>query len=158
MNALKLLEADAIAATARDARRVARGRCNLNLHPTLADPVQRFLNAFQPGSYVRPHRHEVGRWELFLLLEGAAGALVFDDAGAVTGAVTLGRGGTRAVEIAGGAWHTLVALAPDTLLFEVKPGPYAPLADKDFAAWAPAEGAPGCAAEIARWMAALAPG
>ena len=55
------------------------------------------------------------------------------------------------VEIAGGVWHTLLALAPDTMLFEVKPGPYAPLSDKHFAPWAPREGAAAAADLLARW-------
>ena len=153
MKALSVLDGDTVGATAAKARGARRGRCNFNLHPTLADPVQRFLNVFQPGSYVRPHRHDAHRWELFLLLEGEAAALVFDDAGDVIETAVLRRGGARAVEIAGGVWHTLLALAPDTLLFEVKPGPYAPVTDKDFAAWAPAEGAPECADFLTRWTA-----
>ncbi|HHS84277.1 MAG TPA: cupin fold metalloprotein, WbuC family, partial [Gammaproteobacteria bacterium] len=49
----------------------ARKRTNLNLHQTLEDPVQRFLNAIEPGSYVRPHRHNTPlRWELFVALSG----------------------------------------------------------------------------------------
>ena len=156
MKALRVLDNDTVGATAAKARGAERGRCNHNLHPTLADPVQRFLNVFQPGSYVRPHRHNAHRWELFLLLEGEAAAVVFDGAGNVTETAVLRRGGARAVEIAGGAWHTLFALVPDTVLFEVKPGPYTPISDKDFAPWAPPEGAPECADLLARWTALAA--
>ena len=158
MNQLRVLDAGTIAGATAAAREGPRGRRNFNLHPTLADPVQRFLNVFQPGSYVRPHRHDADRWELFLLLDGETAAVVFDDAGNVTETAVLRRGGARAVEIAGGVWHTLLALAPDTLLFEVKPGPYAPVTDKDFAAWAPAEGAPECADFLTRWTALAANG
>jgi len=36
-----------------------------------SDPVQRLLNAFQPGTYVRPHRHpSVGSSETVVLLQG----------------------------------------------------------------------------------------
>jgi cupin fold WbuC family metalloprotein len=149
--ALRLLDADTIARTAAAARGGPRGRSNHNLHPTLDDPVQRFLNIVQPGSYVRPHRHQAGRWELFLLLEGEAAAVLFDEAGTIVEAAHLRRGGDRGVEIPGGAWHTVFALAPDTLLFEVKPGPYAPIDDKDFAPWAPAEGTPEAATLLRRW-------
>lgn len=153
MERLRTLGEEAIVAAVAAARAGTRGRSNHNLHPTLADPVQRFLNAMQPGSYVRPHRHEPGRWELFLLLDGEAAALLFDDAGEVVETAVLRRGGVRAVEIAGGVWHTLLALAPDTLLFEVKPGPYTPNADKDFVPWAPREGDPEAVALPARWTA-----
>ena len=155
MRGLRLLDVAAIASTTEAARAGERGRCNHNLHPTLADPVQRFLNVFLPGSYVRPHRHEEFRWELFLLLEGEAAALTFDDHGHVLERAVLRRGGDRAVEVAGGVWHTAYALAPDTMLFEVKPGPYRPLTDKDFAPWAPPEGGPEAAAMMARWNAVL---
>lgn len=151
MAVLRHLDAGAIAAAAAAARTGTRGRSNHNLHAGLDDPVQRFLNAVQPTSYVRPHRHEEFRWELFLLLEGEAAALVFDEDGGVLELAVLRRGGTRAIEIPGGVWHTLLALASDTLLFEVKPGPYRPLGDKDFAPWSPSEGAAAAAGELERW-------
>ena len=156
MKKMLLLDAAIVEETAAQARSGGRGRSNHNLHPTLDDPVQRFLNVLQPDSYVRPHRHDPHRWELFLLLEGEAAAMVFDEDGTVTETALLRRGGARAVEIAGGAWHTLLALAPDTAMFEVKPGPYTPVSDKDFAPWAPIEGAPETAALLARWRAAIA--
>ena len=148
---MRLLAAGTLAETTAKAKDGRRGRSNFNLHPTLADPVQRFLNVIQPGSYVRPHRHDPHRWELFLLLEGEAAAVVFDEDGSITETAVLRRGGARAVEIAGGVWHTLFSLAPDTMLFEVKLGPYTPVTDKDFAPWAPPEGAPEAASALAHW-------
>jgi cupin fold WbuC family metalloprotein len=156
MKKMRRLDAATLGETAAQARSGGRGRCNHNLHPTLADPVQRFLNVLQPGSYVRPHRHDPHRWELFLLLEGEALALLFDEDGTITETALLCRGGARAVEFPGGAWHSVVALAPDTVMFEVKPGPYTPVSDKDFAPWAPPEGAEETAALLARWRAAVA--
>jgi hypothetical protein len=44
------------------------------------------------------------------------------------------------VEIPGNTWHTLAAQEDGTILFEIKPGPYAPLSEHDFAPWAPMEG------------------
>jgi cupin fold WbuC family metalloprotein len=153
MKPLRVVDAAIIAATTVEAREGPRGRKNFNVHPALTDPVQRFLNVFQPGSYVRPHRHETDRWELFLLLEGEAAAVVFDEQGTITDHTVLHRGGARAVEVAGGVWHTLFVVGPDTMLFEVKPGPYRALNDKDFATWAPAEGTAEAAAALARWSA-----
>ena len=63
-----------MAATAADSPRL---RANHNIHPVLEDPVQRFFNAMQPGTYVRPHRHSTPpRWELFVVLRGALALLV----------------------------------------------------------------------------------
>src|SRR4030067_987105 len=56
----------------RAARAAGRRRMNRNLHPALTDQVQRLLNAFEPGTYVRTHRPAAGRWELFLILRGRA--------------------------------------------------------------------------------------
>lgn len=154
---MKLIDLSLIEALVREAQQAPRGRKNWNLHPELADPVQRFLNAMEPGSYVRPHRHRepVPRWELFVVLTGRALVLRFDAEGRVLERVELAaQGDVRAVEIAAGDWHVVVAIEPATVLFEFKPGPYALGSDKDFAAWAPAEGAPGCAELLARYRSA----
>lgn len=119
-----------------------RLRANENIHASLDDPVQRFVNAMEPGTYVRPHRHrQEGRWELFVIISGAAAVLSFDEDGNVTERVEMNpESGAVAVEVPPGWWHAVVSLAPGTLLFEVKLGPYVQPTDKDFADWAPAEG------------------
>jgi hypothetical protein len=55
------------------------------------------------------------------------------------------------VDLVPGIYHTFVALEPDTVLFEVKDGPYVAATDKAFAPWAPAEGTP----EARQYMQAL---
>lgn len=149
---MKLIDAATLDALSAEAAAAVRRRRNLNLHPELADPVQRLCNAVEPGTYVRPHRHDGGRWELFTVLRGAVRLLTFDGDGRVAGATLLGDGHAAVLaELPGGTWHSLVSLVPGTVFFEVKPGPYSPAADKDFAAWAPAEGAAG-AADLEAWM------
>ena len=148
---LRRFDAAALGETLALAAAAPRRRANRNVHPALDDPIQRLLNVFQPGTYVRPHRHEPERFELFLALAGSAAVLTFDDGGAVRESAVLAPGGTWAVEVPGGAWHTVVSLAPDTALFEVKPGPYAPLREAAFAPWAPPEGAADAAARVAAW-------
>lgn len=150
---LKIIDTAKLHALSAQATASPRRRCNFNLHPDFSDPVQRFLNAIEPGSYVRPHRHvePVPLWELVVVLAGAAAILVFDDAGRVTERVELDAGGPNiAAELAPGDWHGVVALKAGTVLFEFKEGPYAPAATKDFAAWAPAEGEPGVAVMLER--------
>ncbi|MBC7907321.1 MAG: WbuC family cupin fold metalloprotein [Rhodospirillaceae bacterium] len=133
------------------AREVPRRRTHFNLHDELTDPVQRVVIALEPGTYVRPHRHGDGVWELFVVLEGACAVLIFDDEGSVIQRVQLIPGGARLAQVPVGAWHSVVALAPGTIAFEVKPGPYVPATDKNFAAWAPQEGEPGTSAMV-RWL------
>jgi cupin fold WbuC family metalloprotein len=125
---------------------VPRLRAQHEFHESFHDPIQRFLNAVEPGSYVRPHRHSGSdRWEWFQAVMGAAAILIFDGTGKVHDRVEVRAAGpVYGAEIPPGAWHTLVSLARATVLFEFKPGPYEPLTDKDFAGWAPPEGDASC--------------
>ena len=137
---VKIITADLFSQLNSKAAASPRLRVNHNIHPQLDDPVQRFFNAMQPGTYVRPHRHtDPQRWEFFLVLSGHVSVLLFDDKGRVTGRYELQEAGpTRGLEISPGQWHTLVAMQP-SILFELKEGPYNQLTDKDFAPWAPVE-------------------
>jgi len=129
----------ALAALTAEAAASPRKRMNRNLHASPEEPVQRMLNAIEPGTYIPPHRHsDPPRWELLVLLRGATACLTFDDTGTVTARHELEPG--RGLELAVGTWHTLVARAPGTVLLEVKEGPYRRPAATDFAPWAPAEG------------------
>ncbi|MBF0158875.1 MAG: WbuC family cupin fold metalloprotein [Magnetococcales bacterium] len=123
---------------------VVRRRQNLNWHPQLTDPVQRMFNALEPGTYVRPHRHNWSDgWELFLLVAGEAILLTFDERGRVVDRYQLGHE-TLAVEIAPAAWHTIAACCSGTVFFECKRGPYRPNPPEDMAVWSPDEGDPDC--------------
>ncbi|MET0340487.1 MAG: WbuC family cupin fold metalloprotein [Polyangiales bacterium] len=128
-----------------------RRRMILPFHKGDAAPLHRMLNALQPGTYVTPHRHlTVPKAELFVVLRGAVDALVFDERGALTLVARLTAGGEAfGIDIEAGNFHSFLVRAPDTLMYEVKEGPYSPLDDKDFAPWAPREGAPGAAAYLA---------
>ncbi len=148
---MKIMDAGTLAGMAEAARAAPRRRTHATLHEDLADPVQRVAIALQPGTYVRPHRHADGVWELFAVLDGALALLTFDDDGRVTRRVELHPDGDRLAQVPPGVWHSIVALTADTLAFEVKPGPYRATTDKDFTAWAPAEGEAEAPAMVA-WM------
>jgi cupin fold WbuC family metalloprotein len=125
-----------------EARKSTRLRKNHNFHSDYSDPTNRMLNALEPGTYLRPHKHESpDKWETFLILSGKALVICFDDAGVIMdGAILDHAHGIYGVEIPAREWHTVVALSSGTVLYEVKPGPYVPLDDKNFASWAPVEG------------------
>jgi len=129
-----------------DAKKNARKREIHNFHPSDQEALHRMLNSIQPGSYLRPHRHlDPPKDEAFILLKGSAGFVVFDMAqGLIKKEFILldFERGTYGIDIRAGVWHTLFSLEPDTVLYEVKPGPYAPLADKDFAPWSPPDSSP----------------
>jgi cupin fold WbuC family metalloprotein len=112
------------------------------LHKHGGDILQRMFNTLQPGSYIRPHRHAGHRAESIVVLSGSVLYLAFDDAGEVAETFMLTAGSdVVGIDTDGGIWHSFVALEPDTVLFEVKPGPYVASSDKKFAAWAPEEDA-----------------
>jgi cupin fold WbuC family metalloprotein len=154
-NDLKLYDAAILNHLSAEAARSPRRRKNLNVHPVLEDPIQRLFNAMEPGTYARPHRHARDNgWEFMIVVRGAFALLRFDDDGRLLARADLRAG---AVEIPAHAWHSAVSLAPGTILFEVKPGPYSPIDDKDFAAWAPPEGDPRAPGWV-RWFEIAQPG
>ena len=152
---MKVIDQDALSKLSTEASARPRRRANWNLHPTLDDPIQRFFNALEPGTYVRPHRHdEAHRWECFFAIRGAATVVTFSDDGILRDRVVIagdGDGGYLGVEIPSRTWHSLACLQPGTILLELKPGPYEPMTDKDFASWAPEEGRATCP-EFERWF------
>jgi cupin fold WbuC family metalloprotein len=124
-----------------------RRRMNHNFHSGPADNPHRFLNVLLRGTYVRPHRHlNPPKAEAFLILSGEARCFLFDDSGAVTASYPLRA--LEAVDLAPGLWHTIVAISEEVVCYEVKPGPWDPATDKDFAPWAPEEGSPDAAAYL----------
>lgn len=139
----------------RRAEASPRRRMNHNFHASLEDNLHRFLNVLLRGTYVRPHRHlDPPKAESWVLLEGSALLLTFDDDGAITGRYTLAAGAeTCGIDVAAGIWHTVCALTEVAVIYEVKPGPYSAANDKDFAKWAPAEGDPRAPEFLASWLA-----
>ena len=126
-------------------RKSPRGRIILPLHKDHKAPLHRMLNVMQPGSYVQPHRHLYPpKAEAILVLRGTICVAIFDDEGGVLSKMELSaQSSAFGVDIEPGVYHTFFALEPDTVLFEVKPGPYERSSDKDFAPWAPKEGSGG---------------
>lgn len=132
-----------------------RGRMHLNLHTSHSEGCQRFLNAMEPHSYVRPHRQLiVPRRKLLVGIRGRFAAVLFDDAGSVDGVVKFGAAATAgnvAVEIPAGRWNTVVSLEPRSVLLEVKSGPFDPNGPQEMAPWAPAVDE----AQVAAYLAGL---
>lgn len=129
---------------AERSRQSPRRRQNYNFHE-LSEKVQRFVNVLQPGTYVRPHRHErppeINGFEFFLVLQGELGILILNENGQILAQERVSdTGPTRGIELPEGTIHTLVALRPDTVILEFKEGPYAVSTDKDFLAGFPDEG------------------
>jgi cupin fold WbuC family metalloprotein len=115
---------------------------NHNFHRDNQDTLQRMLNAMEPFSYIQPHKHEnPDKREVFLALRGRFIVIEFDEYGNISGNMLLDPlCGNYGAEIAERTYHTVIALDPDTVAYEIKDGPYIPIDDKNFAPWAPKEG------------------
>jgi cupin fold WbuC family metalloprotein len=136
-----------------------RRRMNDNLHQ-MQDGIHRLLNATEPSTYVRPHRHaQPAITETLCVLSGRGAILTFDDRGeCLERAVLSNSDGCRVAEIPPATWHTLIALESGTVWFEVKAGPYVPIPAEDLAPWAPAPESDSAAAYLRSLRAiALAP-
>lgn len=141
---MKRLTQELLNHIAQQARSSPRLRQNYNFHDP-AEKVQRFINVLQPGTYIRPHRHrrvlEVNGFEFFLVIQGDLGMIVLNDEGEIIDKErVIAHGPTQGIELAEGTYHTLVALASDTVILELKEGPYDFSADKEFLTAFPAEG------------------
>jgi len=140
---------------AAQAQASPRRRANHNLHEQLDDPIQRLAIAMEPSTYVRPHRHP-HTWELLYPLRGRFVVLHFDDAGTVVARTVLGTE-SAVVENPAGVWHAVLSLDPGGVIFEVKHGPYTPIAAQDYAPWSPAESTAE-AIQLNQWYANAQPG
>lgn len=133
-----------------------RRRANHNFHSGDADNPHRFLNAFIRGTYCSPHRHiNPPKSESFIVLSGSIALLLFDDRGNIIEHQILDET-VRGVDVPPALWHTIVTLSPTAVCFEVKPGPYDPATDKEFAPWAPQENDPNAATYLQRLLELIA--
>jgi cupin fold WbuC family metalloprotein len=146
--ALTLISRDSVEATIAGARESPRRRMIQPFHRAASDSFHRMLNAVQPGSYVRPHRHlNPPKAEAFIVLRGAIAFFTFEEDGRIRDSIRLAADGdVIGVDLVPGLYHCLMALERDTVIYEAKTGPYAALTDKSYAPWAPDERDPGAAA------------
>ncbi|WP_116963749.1 WbuC family cupin fold metalloprotein [Fastidiosibacter lacustris] len=124
-----------------DAHASPRLRSHHNLHSELSDPVNRLCIALTKGTYIRPHRHsESHKWELILALKGQTAVVIYDDKGVIIDKFIIAPNtDMMGFEIPSNTWHSFYALSDESVFFEVKPGPFEPTPETDFANWAPKE-------------------
>ena len=134
------------------AKESPRLRMNRNFHPSNESKSHRLLNAMEPDSYIRPHRHlDTEKDETFVLLRGRLGVICFDDSGNISEKALLVAGTDNAVAtLPHSGYHTAVSLAPGTIFFEAKAGPYLPFSEEEKARWAPEDSSPDVPAYLKR--------
>lgn len=134
----------------------SRLRLHQNIHADYSEACQRLFNAIEPGSYIRPHRHKTfPRDELLVAVRGLMVLVTFKDDGRLLdvmhfGTEKYGPDIAIGVELDPQTWHTVLAVVPGSVLFEVKAGPYDPTHPKDYAEWAPEENSPNAHAYMQR--------
>ena len=152
MATLKKYSGDRLKELVVNAQASDRLRTNLNIHESADAAVQRLFLAFEPDTYIRPHRHpQAHKWELFIVLEGELDLLLFNDSGEIEDRVVLSSTATRVVEVPPNTWHSYVSKKSGTLALEIKEGAYLPSPEEDFLSMAPAENTEEVAAYL-QWM------
>ena len=132
----------------QQAENSSRRRKNLNIHSSFQENCQRLLNAIQPGSYIPPHRHTVAnKQELLVAIRGSFSLITFDDHGNFVRSYSFGSElyadelrPNVGVEIPPHVWHTVLAKQENSILLEVKEGPFVSGEAKERAIWAPQDG------------------
>lgn len=139
---MRIIDQQLLDRISSEARESPRQRKNFNLHQGDDFCCHRLLNAMEPGSYIRPHRHlDPAKDESMVMVRGRMGVLVFDEAGNVLNQVIVTPASAAvAVDIPHGLFHTVVSLERGTIFFESKAGPYLALTEEEKGGWAPAEG------------------
>lgn len=137
---MKIIHTALLDETTAKAKASPRLRMNYNFHDSDEACVNRLLNAIEPDSYIRPHRHlNPAKEEIFLLLRGKAVLFLFDEEGNITQQQLIcPHDGVYGAEIEAGIWHSLVVLESGTVVYEIKQGPFAPLQQANLAPWSPA--------------------
>ncbi len=109
------------------AKESPRLRMNFNLHESLDAKAQRLLNALEPGTVLPVHRHKATA-ETYVLLRGRLKVILFGDDGNQVDSVVLdNETGVHGVNIPKNSWHSVEVLETETVILEVKDGPYTPL-------------------------------
>jgi len=108
---VKTVDSRLLKSLSGDAKRCPRLRMNYNLHDFLDDSCQRRINAIEPGTYVRPHRHNnPPKAEAFIALSGRMSVLLFGDEVRVTETFLLDpKEGFIGVDVPAGMWHTILS-------------------------------------------------
>lgn len=136
---------DDLLSTASQSQRL---RAHANVHRSYTDQCQKLFNAIKVNSYIRPHRHSLDpKEECLIAIKGLFGFVMFTDQGLVESVTLFGSEKyveklsiPSGIELPAGVWHTVISLVDDSVLFEVKSGPFDPCLAKELAPWAPDEG------------------
>ncbi len=152
---LFLLDEETVKAGCESALESPRKRIIFPIQRTQDALVQRLINFMQPGTYIRPHKHPLAHaTETMKVLQGAIHFFIFDDQGAVIRHFPVSSKDQFGVlDIEPNVWHSFIVTRPDTVLLEIKKGPYDAATDKEFAGWSPDEDTEESVVLLKKWSA-----
>jgi len=128
---VRIIDIELLDSISKEAKESPRLRMNYNLHENLDDKVQRLINAMEPGTFMPVHRHR-NTSETYFLFRGGLRVLLYNENKELISSTELNpQEGKYGVHIPAGQWHSIEVLLPDTIIFEVKEGPYTPLSNED---------------------------
>ena len=123
----------------RQAQSSPRLRMNLDLRSSVEDNSQRMLNAIEPGSPERIHRHQHTS-ETVVCLRGRVVEEFYDEQDGSAGSpqaictesvVLTPNGPNVAINIPAGQWHSIRAVETGSVVLAVKDGKYEPQSPAD---------------------------
>ena len=121
---MTIIDEDLLNKVSEQAKTSPRLRMNHNFHRSLDEKCHRFLNAVEPGTEVPIHKHPT-KDETFVILRGKVRVTTHNDDGSIIEDVVLcADEGRYGVNIMKGVWHTIEAMAPNSVIFECKEGPF----------------------------------
>lgn len=108
-----------------------RLRQHFDLRNSEEDTTQRILNAVEPGTVLKVHKHPNSS-TLIMVLRGSVKQNIYDDNGNLTKSVVLSPSEVIGYTIEANEWHNLESLESGTIIYEQKSGKYDPLTDAVF--------------------------
>jgi cupin fold WbuC family metalloprotein len=131
-----------------EASQSGRLRAHANVHCSYTYQCQELFNAIQVDSYIRPHLHSLDpKDECLVAIKGLFGFIMFTEQGLIESVNLSGSAKyseklsiPSGLELTSGVWHNVVSLIDNSILFEVKRGPFEQTLAKEYAHWAPKEG------------------
>ena len=115
----------------RQAKETPRLRQFFDLRDSEDDTCQRMLNALEPGTIIKIHKHPLSS-ALTIVLRGSVSINIYDDNGNVIKQTILSREDSIGYTVLENEWHNLVCLEPNTIIYEQKSGKYNPETDAVF--------------------------
>lgn len=109
-----------------------RLRMNYDLRDSEDDSSQRMLNAIEPGSPERIHRHQHTS-ETVVCIRGRVVEEFYDELERIcTDSIVLTpKGPNVAINIPAGQWHSIRAVESDSVVLSCKDGKYEPMSEAD---------------------------